>query len=87
MTQFHTNIDCAQQFMSKLNTVEVGFLIGDTVEVFKESHTVVQMKVVARTWKQGRESLSLHVELHLASQFVNITAFENFLKSRGLPIH
>ncbi len=61
--------------------------MGDTVVVHQETSTNVEMKVVGRTWKQAHkyEPHILHVELGLSSQFANITAFENFLVSRGFP--
>lgn len=57
--------------------------MGDTVVVHQEAATNVEMKVCGRTWKPGSDGVILHVELGLASQFVNISAFENFLVSRG----
>lgn len=91
MTQFHTNVDCAKRLVSNLSlgVDDVHFQVGDKVVVFEEEHTKVVMEVASRTWKfhKAQRNPMLQIELTIARQFANITAFENFLKSRGLPIH
>jgi hypothetical protein len=66
---------------------DVHFQEGDKVVVYQEPGTEVVMEVSRRTWKfdKDRRNPILHIELTIASHFVNISNFEKFLAERGFP--
>lgn len=79
-TYFHTNIDCVKRLVQNFNAIPATSHIipsvGDHVEISRGRVSVVEMKVVGRTWKAG----DLHVDLHLPSYAPDIPTFEKMVQ-------
>lgn len=100
--RFTTNIDAAKRLVYNLND-KLNFdhdngvyqpahhglnpLVGDTVTIYEDSNTVVNMKVHGRHWSVSKKETVLEIYLDLPAHFKTISDFTKFLRDRGLPIH
>lgn len=83
---FRTNIDCCKLFMSSISglTVErINPLVGDRIQVYRDSEFIVDMKVVDRYWTMTNGSeLQLEVWLGLTGGWT-IPGFAAMMRGRG----
>lgn len=64
--RFHTNIDCMKKFMGRISGLDIQPLVGDLVQVYRDSELIIELAVVERHWTF--DPAELNCELYLPNE-------------------